>query len=169
MSRFTALPAGLAFHHPVALVATWFGAGLIRPAPGTWGSLAAIPFAVAIVHLLGAPALLLAALAAFSAGIWAAGRYGAASGKDDAGEIVIDEVAAMWLVLAALPMSPINWIAGFVLFRIYDIWKPWPIRYVERRFKGGAGVMADDMVAAVYAVIAFIAIDILITLIKASL
>lgn len=163
MSRFTPLPAGLAIHHPVALIATWFGAGLIRPAPGTWGSLAAVPFAYLIVHFFGAPMLALAAVTAFIAGAWAATRYCAAGGTDDAPEIVIDEVAAMWLVLAALPMSPLNWLAGFVLFRIYDIWKPWPIRTIERRFKGGFGVMADDMIAAIYAVLAFVFFDILIT------
>ncbi|MBX3487831.1 phosphatidylglycerophosphatase A [Parvibaculum sp.] len=162
MSRFTPLPAGLRFGHPVVLVATWFGAGLIRPAPGTWGSLAAMPFAFVIVYLLGAPALALAAFAAFAAGIWAAERYCAASGTEDASEVVIDEVAAVWLVLAALPMSPVNWLAGFALFRLFDIWKPWPIGAVERRFKGGFGVMADDVVAAIYAVIAFILCDILI-------
>ncbi|MBX3497187.1 MAG: phosphatidylglycerophosphatase A [Parvibaculum sp.] len=162
MSRFTPLPAGLRFGHPVVLVATWFGAGLIRPAPGTWGSLGAVPFAFVIVYFLGAPALALAALAAFAAGIWASERYCAASGTEDASEVVIDEVAAMWLVLAALPMSPVNWLAGFALFRLFDIWKPWPIGAVERRFKGGFGVMADDVVAAIYAVIAFILCDILI-------
>lgn len=162
MNHFTPLPTGLAFHHPVALIATWFGAGLIRPAPGTWGSLAAIPFAFVIVHFLGAPALALAAFAAFVAGVWASARYCTAAGADDASEVVIDEVAAMWLVLAALPMSPLNWFAGFALFRVYDIWKPWPIRNIDRRFKNGFGVMADDMVAAIYAVLAFIFLDILV-------
>lgn len=165
MNRFTPLPAGLAFRHPATLLATWFGAGLLRPAPGTWGSIAAVPFAYAIVHFLGAPALAFAALTAFAVGIWASERYCAAAGTEDASEVVIDEVAAMWLVLAALPLSPVNWIAGFVLFRIYDIWKPWPIRNVERRFKGGFGIMADDMIAAIYAVLAFVFFDILITVI----
>ena len=117
------------------------------------------------MHFLGAPALAFAALTAFAVGIWASERYCAAAGTEDASEVVIDEVAAMWLVLAALPLSPVNWIAGFVLFRIYDIWKPWPIRNVERRFKGGFGIMADDMIAAIYAVLAFVFFDILITVI----
>jgi phosphatidylglycerophosphatase A len=163
MIRFSALPVGLVFYHPVVLVATWFGAGLIRPAPGTWGSLAAVPFAFVIVHFLGATALAFAAFAVFIAGIWASSRYCVAAEAEDAAEVVIDEVAAMWLVFAALPMSPINWLAGFALFRIFDIWKPWPIRIVEQRFDSGLGVMADDVVAAIYAVTAFIFFDILIT------
>lgn len=150
----------------MTLAATWFGAGLLRPAPGTWGSVAAIPFAFVIVHFFGAPALALAALAAFALGIWAAERYCAAAGTEDASEIVIDEVAAMWLVLAALPLSTVNWLAGFVLFQIYDIWKPWPIRNVERRYKGGFGVMVDDMIAAIYAILAFVFFDILVTAIS---
>ncbi|MEX0838970.1 MAG: phosphatidylglycerophosphatase A [Parvibaculum sp.] len=162
MSRFFALPVGLVFYHPVVLVATWFGAGLIRPGPGTWGSLAAVPFAFAIVHFLGATVLAFTALVVFIVGIWASSRYCVAAGTEDASEVVVDEVAAMWLVFAALPMSPINWLAGFALFRIFDIWKPWPIRIVERRFKSGLGVMADDVVAAIYAVITFIFLDILI-------
>ncbi|MEQ8265661.1 MAG: phosphatidylglycerophosphatase A [Parvibaculum sp.] len=166
MTRFTTLPLSLRFTHPAALIATWFGAGLIRPAPGTWGTLAAFPFAFAMSWVGGPWLLTLGAALAFGAGLWAAGHYCRAAGKDDAAEVVIDEVAAIWLVLAALPMTPIAWFAAFFLFRAFDIVKPWPISAVERRFKGGFGVMIDDMLAAIMAIFAFILFDTLWTVIS---
>ena len=159
MIRLTALPASLPFRHPAVLVSTWFGAGLIRPAPGTWGTLAAYPFAFAISWSGGPWLLAFAAAAAFAAGIWASGRYCVAAEKDDAPEVVIDEVSAIWLVLAALPMTWVGWIGAFFLFRLFDITKPWPIGAVERRFKGGLGVMIDDALAALCAIFAFILLD----------
>ncbi|WP_206769801.1 phosphatidylglycerophosphatase A family protein [Parvibaculum lavamentivorans] len=142
-------------------MATCFGAGLLRPAPGTWGTLAAFPFAFVISWAGGPWLLLLASGIAFAAGLWAAGVYCNAALKDDAAEVVIDEVAAVWLVLAALPMTPVAWTLGFFLFRTFDILKPWPISAVERRFKGGFGVMIDDIIAAILAVFAFILMDVL--------
>src|SRR5690606_9381274 len=121
MIRLTALPASLPLRHPVVLVSTWFGAGLVRPAPGTWGTLAAYPFAFAISWLGGPWLLAFAAAAAFAAGIWASGRYCVAAEKDDAPEVVIDEVSAIWLVLAALPMTWVGWIGAFFLFRLFDM------------------------------------------------
>ncbi|MEQ9152192.1 MAG: phosphatidylglycerophosphatase A [Parvibaculum sp.] len=159
MIRLTALPPSLRLSHPAALVATWFGAGLLRPAPGTWGTLAAFPFAFAISWVGGPWLLAVAAVAAFAAGVWASGIYCVAARKDDAPEVVIDEVSAIWLVLAALPMTPAGWIGAFFLFRLFDIVKPWPIGAVERRFKGGLGVMIDDALAAVCAIFAYILID----------
>jgi phosphatidylglycerophosphatase A len=88
------------------------------------------------------------ALAAFALGLWASARYAAAAGKDDPSEVVIDEVAAQWLVLAFLPLAPLPWLAGFALFRLFDAAKPWPVSLADRRLKGGFGIMADDMVAA---------------------
>lgn len=154
------LPASLRFRDPAVIAATWFGSGLLTPAPGTWGTLAAVPFAL-LIHWIGGSLLLLAAaIAIFTLGIWAAGTYCRAAEKEDASEVVIDEVAAIWLVFAALPLSPSGWFAGFVLFRLFDILKPWPIRAIERRFKGGTGVMADDVVAAIFAILSFILLDI---------
>jgi phosphatidylglycerophosphatase A len=135
--------------HPASLLATWFGAGLLPVAPGTWGSLAALPFAWAIATLFGQTALLIAAAIVFCIGWWAAEQVGRASGVDDAGSIVIDEVAGQWLTLAVVPPST-AWVLGFLLFRLFDITKPWPARSAER-LPGGLGVMADDIVAALYA------------------
>jgi phosphatidylglycerophosphatase A len=119
-------------------------------APGTWGSLAALPCAWAIVWLWGHPALVLAAAIVFVLGCWAAG---AATDDKDPGYIVIDEVAAQFLTLAAAPLDWRAYLAGFVLFRIFDIWKPFPIRRLERAVPGGLGIMLDDIAAAIYALI----------------
>jgi phosphatidylglycerophosphatase A len=151
MSRTTAV--GLPFGHPAALVATWFGAGLLPVAPGTWGSLAALPCAWVIVYLAGPTALVAAALIVFPLGCWAGGVVARASGRYDPGFIVVDEVAAQWLVLAAVPLDWRWYLAAFVLFRVFDIVKPWPARLVERKLKGGFGIMLDDVVAAFYAVL----------------
>jgi phosphatidylglycerophosphatase A len=146
-------PLGLPLRHPAALVATWFGTGLLPWMPGTWGSLAALPFAWAIRSYGGAAGLAIAALLAFLIGWWAAARIAAASGKTDPGFIVIDEVAAQWLVLVAAPLDPRAYAAAFLLFRLFDITKPRPIDRVERRVAGGLGIMLDDVVAALYALI----------------
>jgi phosphatidylglycerophosphatase A len=139
--------------HPAALLATWFGAGLLPGAPGTWGSLAALPFAWAIATLLGQAALAIAAAILFVIGWWAAEQVGRASGVADEGAIVIDEVAGQWLTLAVVPPSAAAYVLGFLLFRLLDITKPWPASAAERNLPGGLGVMADDIVAAVYAAV----------------
>ena len=139
---------------PLALiVATWFGAGSLPWAPGTWGSLAALPFAWLILHETGASALVAAAFLLFLLGCWAAEVAAQALNEEDPGSIVVDEVAGQWLTLAAAPFSFGGWIIGFLLFRLFDIWKPWPIRSVERKFTGGFAIMADDIVAAFYAIV----------------
>lgn len=142
---------GLPLHHPAALLATWFGAGLLPLMPGSWGSLAALPCAWAIRVFAGPLALAAATLLAFAVGCWAAAAVARASGRADPGFIVIDEVAAQWLVVLAAPLDWRAYLAAFLLFRVFDIAKPWPIRALERRVKGGVGVMLDDVAAAVYA------------------
>lgn len=150
----TPLPPGLGFAHPAVTIATFAGCGLLRPAPGTWGSLAAVFAGWPIAAAGGPVALTIAALGAFLAGLWAVETYTAAAGRADPPEVVIDEVAAMWLVMAALPPTPVAYALGFGFFRLFDIWKPWPVRAIERRAGGEMGVMADDMMAAVYAILA---------------
>ena len=135
------------------LIATWFGTGLLPWAPGSWGSLAALPCAWVIVHIAGPAALAAAAMLVFALGWWAAAAVAAASGNEDPGFIVVDEVVAQWLVLAPAPLDWRVYAAAFLLFRIFDITKPWPARAIERRVKGGLGIMLDDIVAALYAVV----------------
>jgi phosphatidylglycerophosphatase A len=134
-----------------ALIATWFGVGLIPGAPGTWGSLAALPCAAGL-QLLGGPWLLAGATGLVSlAGLWASGRYAAALATGDPGVVVVDEVAGQWLALLPLPLDLWWFAAAFVLFRLFDIAKPWPIGWLDRRLSGGLGIMADDLAAGVAA------------------
>ena len=147
MIRRPALP----FFHPATLIATWFGSGLIRGAPGTWGSLAALPFAAGLVWLGGPWTLLGASGVVFVVGLWASGRYARATGQSDPGSVVIDEVAGQWLALFPVALDPRLYPIAFVAFRVCDIAKPWPANWMDRRLKGSLGIMADDMVAGLYA------------------
>jgi phosphatidylglycerophosphatase A len=135
------------------VLGTWFGAGLLPVMPGTWGSLAALPCAWAIGSLWGVAGLAIAAVIVFAVGCWAAGMIARTSGATDPRVIVIDEVAAQWLVLLPAPLDPLSYTAAFLLFRLFDIWKPWPIGWADRRVHGGFGIMLDDLLAAVYAVL----------------
>ena len=152
---------------PVAKrIATCFGIGYFRPAPGTWGSLAALPFAWVIELILGPGGLAFAALVAALTGVWAGGAYAAWSGKRDPSEVVIDEVAGQWLALAivAAVEHHLSFMAMgicFLAFRFFDIVKPQPARRAEQ-LRGGWGVMADDLVAGAYAGLATIVILLLI-------
>jgi phosphatidylglycerophosphatase A len=147
------LPRGAPLHRPHVLLATWFGTGLLPKAPGTWGSLAALPFAWAIQDVWGAVGLVVAAALLFLAGWWASALYVRGTQMGDPGEIVIDEVAAQWLVLAAGPLSLPYYALAFALFRAADILKPFPANWADRRLHGGLGVMADDILAAPYAMV----------------
>jgi phosphatidylglycerophosphatase A len=142
--------------HPALLLGTWFGAGLLPGMPGTWGSLAALPCAWVIRSLWGVAGLATGAAIVFAVGYWAAGTIANKSGVKDPGAIVIDEVAAQWLVLLPAPLHPLPYVVAFVLFRIFDIWKPWPIGLADRRVAGGLGIMLDDLLAAVYAILVFL-------------
>ena len=135
------------------MLGTWFGIGLLPVMPGTWGSLAALPCAWAIRSLAGAAGLAIAAVIIFATGCWAAGMIARTSGATDPGAIVIDEVAAQWLVLLPAPLDPLSYAAAFLLFRLFDIWKPWPVGWADRRVHGGFGIMLDDLLAAVYALL----------------
>jgi phosphatidylglycerophosphatase A len=134
---------------------TWFGSGLSPKAPGTMGSLAALPFAAALVWVVGEPwarlALCLASVAVFFIGWAASAVYVARSGRQDPGLVVIDEVAGMWLTLVVAPTNPWAYLLGFIAFRIADILKPWPVCYFDRTLHGGLGIMVDDILAAGYA------------------
>ena len=136
---------------PPLWLATWCGTGLLPWAPGSWASLSALPCAW-LLMLAGGPWLLLAAtLIVFVAGIWAAERYMAAVGIHDPTAIVVDEIAGQWLTLAIAPLDPLAYAIGFFLFRVFDVLKPWPVSWLDRRVGGGFGVMIDDVGAALYA------------------
>jgi phosphatidylglycerophosphatase A len=137
--------------HPAHLLAFGFGAGLMRKAPGTWGTLVACPI-YGVAHYGGFYAVLASAVAFFAVGVWAAGVTSRSLGVADHGGIVIDEIAAFLLVLAFTPQLFVWWVIAFLLFRVFDIWKPWPIRWADRSIKGGFGVMFDDVLAAGYTI-----------------
>jgi phosphatidylglycerophosphatase A len=146
-----------AYSHPAHIIAFGFGAGLARFAPGTFGTAAGwLPG-----WLLGSlhPAVIFPVIAAlFLVGVWACGVTARHLGIHDHGAMVWDEIVAFMLVAALLPRS-LDWqLAGFVLFRAFDIGKPPPIRWVERRWQGGFGVMFDDLVAAGYTLLALAAL-----------
>jgi phosphatidylglycerophosphatase A len=147
---------GLPFRHPAVLLATWFGVGFLPIAPGTWGSLAALPLAWLIAATWGKFALGAATLAVFASGCWAAGRVASTGGVKDPGCVVIDEVVGQWLVLAVAPTKIAAYGIGFLLFRIADIAKPWPASWADRAVPGGVGIMLDDIFAALYAAAAIL-------------
>lgn len=129
-------------------IATVFGVGRSPAAPGTAGSIVALPFAWLIAALWGRFALMLAVILVLGVGAWACEIYARAKGREDPSECVIDEVAGQWIVCAFAPLSIAAYFVAFILFRIFDITKPWPVGLVERRVPGGLGIMADDVVAA---------------------
>ncbi|MBO9449505.1 phosphatidylglycerophosphatase A [Tropicibacter sp. R16_0] len=144
-------------------IATVGGVGYLRPAPGTWGSLAALPLTYVLHQLGGFPLLAVATIAAIVAGIWATGVMTAGQDDHDPSEIVIDEVAGQFIALMAISYPAWShgieitalwpgWVAGFLLFRLFDITKPGPVGWADRR--GDAlGVMLDDLIAGVFAAI----------------
>jgi len=140
---------------PAFWVVTFFGSGLLKPAPGTWGSLAALIAGYGLLIAGTGPVLmtvLVAALTLVSA--WLIDGIERKVGIHDAPEIVIDEVAGLWLTL--LPLAPSNYsplslAAAFLLFRLFDILKPWPICWLDTHVKGGLGVIVDDLVAGLFA------------------
>ena len=150
------------------LVATWFGAGLLRPAPGTWGTLAALPFAWALHGLGGFAALALATLGVFALGWWVSVIETRGSDDPDPSEIVIDEVAGMWLALWPVSLGAVwmgvdvlqlwpGWVAAFLGFRLFDVWKPGPVGWADR-LHTPLGLMLDDILAGLMAAVLVVAL-----------
>jgi phosphatidylglycerophosphatase A len=132
--------------------ATLFGIGRLPAAPGTWASLAALPFA-GLLMLGGGPWLIGSGVAvAIAVGIWSCDVYVRETGVADPSECVIDELAGQWIACMTAPITPAGFALAFFAFRLFDIWKPWPISAAETA-KGGLGVMADDLVAGLFAAI----------------
>ncbi len=144
------------------MIATLFGIGRIPFAPGTWGSLAAIPLAYGIHYLGGFPALLAATVAVYFIGLWATTNMTRGQKNHDPSEIVIDEVAGQWTALLAVSGGlwfagvpnyifpwP-GWVSAFLLFRLFDIWKPWLVGWADRKTTP-TGVMLDDVIAGIFA------------------
>ena len=143
------LPARL-LRNPLHLLSLGFGAGLAPKAPGTWGTLMAVPPYLLLAQLPLAW-YLLTVLLAFVAGVFLCGYTSNALGVHDHSGIVWDEFVGFWITMIAVPASWPWILAGFVLFRLFDIIKPWPIRQADAKMKGGFGIMFDDVLAALYA------------------
>ncbi|MGB2000091.1 MAG: phosphatidylglycerophosphatase A [Candidatus Puniceispirillaceae bacterium] len=139
------------------MLATLGPVGRFRPAPGSWGSAAAVLVAAGLVQL-GGWTLEIAALIVCVLGVRAADIYDRETGSKDASDIVIDEVAGQWITLLVVPFDWRWWIAAFVAFRLFDILKPGPVRLAER-LPGGYGVMADDIVAGALAAACLLALQ----------
>ena len=149
----TKLPTGLSFWHPAALIATAGGSGLLPRAPGTWGSLVAIPIGYAISHYAGVLGLVVAIFGAFSVGWWATSIYLGHGDDTDPGPVVIDEVVGQWITIVAVPPTAVYYVFAFLLFRFFDIFKPWPICWIDRRVPGALGVILDDVLAGIFAAV----------------
>ena len=142
------IPARLLAHPPI-LLATGFGSGLSPVAPGTAGTLASL-LLFTVLRDTGWPLLILC-VAGFLAGILICRLTSDRLGVHDHGGIVWDEFIGMWVTLLWVPLSLTSIVAGFVLFRLFDILKPWPIGPLDKRVHGGLGIMLDDLIAGVFA------------------
>ena len=129
-------------------IAFGFGSGLMPKAPGTWGTLAAIPLYLLMTSLPW-PLYLALTVVAFLGGVLICNTISTELGVHDHSGIVWDEIVGYWLTMLWVPVH-VSWmVMGFLLFRLFDIWKPMPISYVDRHIKGGLGIMLDDVLAAI--------------------
>jgi phosphatidylglycerophosphatase A len=155
--KYNHLPKGLKWTNPFHFLAIGFGSGASPIMPGTMGTVMAIPIYL-LLRMLSLPAytLILAAMICF--GFWICDIADKAAGVHDHPSIVWDEIVGYLLTMWAIPTSWISVILGFLLFRLFDIWKPWPIKWVNEKVGGGVGVVADDLLAGIFAwiVLAFV-------------
>ena len=134
------------------LIATGFYSGYLPKAPGTWGSLVGL-LLFFLLHTLSLEVYLAVVAGIFVLGTFAAGEAEKIMDRKDPGLVVIDEIVGMLITMIAIPATPLAMGLGFILFRIFDIWKPFPIRLIDQRFHGGLGIMLDDVVAGIYSLI----------------
>jgi len=145
---------------PVLCLAFGFGSGLAKKAPGTFGTIAAIPIYLALAHtsfLFYAIATIVCSVA----GIWICGIAADKLGEHDFGGIVWDEIAGLLITMWFVAFSWQNLLLGFVLFRIFDILKPWPIKWIDQKVSGGFGIMLDDVIAGLFAGLILVVINLM--------
>lgn len=147
--------------NPVHLLAFGFGSGLAKKAPGTAGTLMAVPIYYGLFGL-GANVYLVSLVVISLLGIWICGKTADDIGIHDHGGIVWDEIAGYLLTMLWVPLTWMNIVLGFVLFRLFDILKPWPINLLDRHVKGGFGIMVDDILAGLMAALCLYLINNLI-------
>ena len=153
------VPEQLNKREPFVWLASWFGSGFINPAPGTWGSLGALPFGVILYMFGGASGLAMAAFIITLIGLWSADKFDKAMDGHDSKMIVIDEVAGQWIALLPAALNPALILIAFILFRFFDILKPWPISFIDKKVPGALGVMGDDIIAGLFAAICVFAVS----------
>ncbi|MDN3651659.1 phosphatidylglycerophosphatase A [Thalassotalea ponticola] len=136
--------------HPVHFLALGFGTGLAPKAPGTVGTLAALPF-ILLLSQLSVNVYVIATVVMAIVGVWICAKASADAKVHDHGAIVWDEVVGYTITMAAIPVSWQSLLVGFVIFRIFDIVKPWPISVIDKKIDGGFGIMLDDIVAGILA------------------
>lgn len=138
------------FTNPIHFLAFGFGSGLSPYAPGTMGTLAAIPL-YWLLHYLSLPHYCIVVLALTLFGFWICDWSAKDLGVHDYPGIVWDEIVGYLITMIAAPAGWVWIVIGFLLFRLFDIWKPWPIHWADQKVKGGVGIVLDDVIAAVYA------------------
>lgn len=138
--------------NPLHILAFGFGSGLAPFAPGTFGTLMAIPLYLLMLKLSLVSYLIFVAIICI-AGIWICDKSSKLLGVHDHGGIVWDEFAGFFITMIAAPAGWIWIVIGFLLFRLFDIWKPWPISFLDKKVDGGLGIMIDDVVAGIYALV----------------
>jgi phosphatidylglycerophosphatase A len=142
-------PQTLSKANPAFWLSTWFGVGLLPVAPGTCGSLAALPFAWLLAYMSNPTVLVVISLIIFFMGWWSSHLYASITGRKDPKEVVIDEVAGQILALSFVPQTWVSYLLCFCIFRLLDIQKPWPISWADKQLGGGLGIMLDDIFAAI--------------------
>ncbi len=145
-------PVSVIVKKPAVLLACGLGSGLVPKAPGTFGTLAAIPLYL-VMQPLGLLSYLLLTAIFFVLGIWLCHQAIKVFERNDPSEVVWDEVVGFLVTMVAAPAGWQWLVLGFVLFRIFDIWKPWPVRLADHKLHGGLGIMLDDVIAGIYALI----------------
>jgi phosphatidylglycerophosphatase A len=161
MTMKTSADPKLVLSHPVHILAFGFGSGLSPVAPGTVGTLVGFPLFL-LLSPLGLYAQLGVLAALFVIGIWLCDKTGKAVGEADHSGIVWDEIICFAMVLVFTPMTILWWFTAFVAFRFFDIFKLWPASWIDNNMKTGFGVMADDLIAALYAIAVILAAQFLI-------
>ncbi len=134
------------------LIATGFYSGYLPKAPGTWGSLVGL-LIFFLLHTLSLPYYLTVVAGLFLVGTFAAGEAEKIMDHKDPGLVVIDEIVGMLITMIAVPVTPLTMALGFILFRIFDIAKPFPVGLIDQRFHGGLGIMLDDVMAGIYSLV----------------
>ena len=147
------MPANFKLSHPIHFLALGFGSGLLKPAPGTWGTVAGIPLLILFAQLFDFASLsyLLVCVIGFLIGIYICGKTARDVGVHDHSSIVWDEVIGLFIAMLWLPLSVKTLLLAFILFRFFDILKPWPISYLDKHVHGGFGIMIDDVLAGLMA------------------